>query len=62
MAGTDAGGSAQPLFACLSVGNVVLLGLAFSDAQTGFRDDESRQWIQELALEHPEIIFTRLGL
>ena len=62
MAGTDAGGSAQPLFACLSVENVVLLGLAFSDAQTGFRDDESRECIQELALEHPEIIFTRLRL
>ena len=60
-AGTDAG-SAAPLFNCLSVDNVVLLGLAFSDAQTGFRDEESRTCIQELALEHPEIIFARLGL
>ena len=62
MAGTDAGGSAQPLFACLAVENAVLLGLAFSDAGTGFRDEESRACIQELALDHPEIIFTRLGL
>ncbi len=59
-AGTDTG-AAQPLLACLTGDNVVLLGTALIDAQAGGRAAETRQCIIELGLEHPEVLYVRLG-
>ena len=60
-AGSDPA-AAAPLFACLTDENVVLLGAAIIDAQMGGRTAETRQCIVELVLEHPEVVFVRLGL
>ena len=60
-AGTDAA-SAAPLFNCLTQENVVLLGAAFIDAQAGGRSPETRECIADLSLQHPEVIYLRLGL
>ncbi len=59
-AGTGAG-AAQPLLACLTQDNVVLLGTAVIDAQAGGRSAETRECIVELGLEHPEVVYVRLG-
>ncbi|MCY4615438.1 MAG: hypothetical protein OXC71_03480 [Chloroflexi bacterium] len=53
---------AAPLLACLTVENVVLIGAAIIDLQVGGRTATTRQCIVELGLEHPELIFVRLGL
>ena len=53
---------AAPLFACLTEDNVVLLGAAVIDAQAGGRTEETRQCILDLAREHPELVYVRLGL
>lgn len=58
----DSGGSADPIFDCLTVENVVLVGFAFSDATAGFQDPQGRECIQDLALDHPAIFYERLGL
>ena len=60
-AGSDPA-AAAPLFACLADENVVLLGASIIDVQAGGRTAETRQCIVELALEHPEVVFVRLGL
>jgi hypothetical protein len=60
-AGSDPA-AAAPLFACLTDDNVVLLGAAIIDVQAGGRTAETRQCIVELVLEHPEVVFVRLGL
>ena len=54
--------AATPLFQCLTAENVVLLGIAFLDAQAGGWDDESRSCITEIGLGHPDAVFVRLGL
>ncbi|MCY4583757.1 MAG: hypothetical protein OXE50_13330, partial [Chloroflexi bacterium] len=59
-AGGDAA-SAAPLFACLAPENVVLLGMAFLGAGGGY-SAESQACLTDLALQHPEIIFARLGI
>ena len=54
--------AATPLFQCLTPENVVLLSIAFLDAQAGGWDDESRACITEVGLGHPDAVFVRLGL
>ena len=61
-AGSDPAAAAS-LFNCLSVDNVVLAGLAMSDAAGGgLYSDESYECIADLSLGLPAIIFSRLGL
>ena len=60
-AGSDPS-AAAPLFQCRTPANVVLVGIAFLDAQAGGWDDESRACITEIGLGHPEAVFVRLGL
>ena len=55
--------AAASLFSCLSVDNVVLAGLAMSDAAGGgLYSDESYDCIADLSLGLPAMIFSRLGL
>ena len=54
--------AATPLFRCLTPENVVLIGIAFLDAQAGGWDDESRACITEIGVGHPDAVFVRLGL
>lgn len=61
LAGGDAA-SAAPLFNCLTVESVVILGLAFNSAQAGGWSAETRQCMIEVGLEHPEAVYVRLGL
>ena len=60
-AGSDPA-AAAPLFGCMTTANAVLLGVAFLDAAAGGRSEESRMCIADFALEHPELIYARLGL
>ena len=61
LAGGDAA-SAAPLFNCLTVESVVILGLAFNSAQAGGWSAETRRCMIEVGLEHPEAVYVRLGL
>lgn len=61
MTGSDPS-AAAPLFQCLTPENVVLVGIAFLDAQAGGWNDESRARITEIGLGHPDAVFVRLGL
>ena len=61
LAGSNAA-SAAPLFNCLTVESVVLLGVAFNDVQAGGWTAETRRCIVEVGKEHPEAIYVRLGL
>ena len=61
LAGGDAA-SAAPLFNCLTLESVVILGLAFNSAQAGGWSAETRRCMIEVGLEHPEAIYVRLGL
>ena len=60
LAGTDASAGA-PLFGCMTQENVVLMGTAFI-ASRAAGSEESRLCIADLALEHPEVIYTNMGL
>ena len=60
-AGGDAA-AAAPLFACMTQENAVLVGAAFLDAAAGGRSEESRLCVIDLSLEHPDVIYARLGL
>ena len=51
-----------PMFACLATENVVLLGLAFLSVTVGGHTEESLACITDLALDHPGLIYARLGL
>ncbi len=61
MAAGDAS-SAAFLFNCLTMENVVHLGVAFLSAQAGGWADDSRACIANVGLEHPGAVFVRLGL
>ncbi len=62
MSGGGDAASAASLFSCLTQENVVLLGVSFLSVTVGGHTDESRACITDLALQHPELIFARLGL
>ena len=51
-----------PLAGCLTLDNVLLLGGALIHAQSGGRTEETVQCMTEVAREHPELIYLRLGL
>ncbi len=54
--------SATFLFDCLIPESIVLIGIAFLDAQAGGWTEETRQCITDVGLEHPEAILVRMGL
>lgn len=54
--------SAAPLFNCLTVESVVILGVAFTDVQAGGWSAETRRCMIEIGMEHPEAIYVRIGL
>ena len=62
LAGGGDASAAAPLFACLAEENVVLLAVAFLSVTVGGHGDESRMCITDLALEHPGLIYARIGL
>ena len=54
--------SASFFFECVTLENVVYLGVAFMDAQVGGWSAETRACLVGVANEHPEAIFAGLGL
>ena len=54
--------SATFLFDCLAPESIVLIGIAFLDAQAGGWTEETRQCITGVGLEHPEAVYVRMGL
>ena len=54
--------SATFLFDCLMPESIVLIGIAFLDAQAGGWTGETRQCITDVGLEHPEAVYVRMGL
>ena len=54
--------SATFLFDCLIPESIVLIGIAFLDAQAGGWTEETRQCITGVGLEHPEAVYVRMGL
>ena len=62
LAGSGDPASSAPIFGCLAPENAVLVGVAFLDAASGGRSDESRACIADFALQHPEFIYARLGI
>ena len=54
--------SAAFLFDCLTPETIVLIGIAFLDAQAGGWTGETRQCITDVGLEHPEAVYVRMGL
>ena len=53
--------SATFLFDCLIPESIVLIGIAFLDAQAGGWTEETRQCITGVGLEHPEAVYVRMG-
>ncbi len=54
--------AAAPIFGCLKTDNIVLIGVAFLDAQAGGWTEESRRCITDIGLGHPDAVYIRLGL
>ena len=54
--------AAAPIFGCIQEDNLVLIGVAFMDAQAGGWEEETRQCITAVGREHPNAIYVRLGL
>ena len=54
--------AAAPLFCCLTTDNVVLIGVAFLDAQAGGWTEETRKCITDIGLGHPDAVYIGLGL
>ena len=54
--------SATFLFDCLIPESIVLIGIAFLDAQAGGWTEETRQCITDVGLEHPEAVLRQDGL
>ena len=62
MQATSNVGAAAPIFGCIEEENLILLGVAFMEAQGGGWEESTRQCITEWGREHPDAIFLRLGL
>ena len=54
--------SATFLFDCLAPESIVLIGIAFLDAQAGGWTPGTRDCITDVGLEHPEAVYVRMGL
>ncbi len=54
--------AAAPIFGCISEENLVLLGVAFMEAQSGGWEASTRECITEIGREHPDAIYVRLGI
>ena len=54
--------AAAPVFGCIEEDNLILVGVAFMDAQAGGWEKSTRECITEVGREHPDAIFLRLGL
>ena len=54
--------AAAPIFGCIEEDNLVLIGVAFMDAQAGGWEEETRRCITAVGREHPNAIYVRLGL
>ena len=54
--------AAAPVFGCLATESVLLLGVAFLDAQAGGWAEETRKCVTDVGREHPETIYLWFGL
>ena len=54
--------AAAPVFGCINEENLVLIGVAFMDAQSGGWEESTRACIAEVGRRHPDSIYVRLGL
>ena len=61
MAGGDIS-QAAPLFGCLELDNILLLGIALISSQSGEYNPETRSCLIDVAREHPEAVLLNLGM
>lgn len=54
--------AAAPVFGCIEEENLILIGVAFMEAQSGGWEPETRACITEIGRRHPDSIYVRLGL
>ena len=54
--------AAAPIFGCIKEENLVLIGVAFMEAQSAGWEEETRACITEVGKRHPNAIYVRLGL
>ena len=54
--------AAAPVFGCINEENLVLIGVAFMEAQSPGWEDETRACITEVGKRHPNVTYVRLGL
>ncbi len=54
--------AAAPIFGCIEEDNLVLIGVAFMEAQSTGWEEETRACITEVGRRHPNAIYVRLGL
>ena len=54
--------AAAPIFGCINEDNLVLIGVAFMEAQSTGWEEETRACITEVGRRHPNAIYVRLGL
>ncbi len=60
-AGTDAT-SAAPLFGCLAIDSIVVLGISFIEAQAGGWEPDTRACMIGVGREHPEAVLLGMGM
>lgn len=54
--------AAAPVFGCIEEDNLVLIGVAFMEAQSAGWEEETRACITDVGRRHPNAIYVRLGL
>lgn len=54
--------AAAPIFGCIKEENLVLIGVAFMEAQSAGWEEETRACITDVGRRHPNAIYVRLGL
>ena len=54
--------AAAPVFGCINEENLVLIGVAFMEAQSPGWEEETRACITEVGKRHPNVTYVRLGL
>ena len=60
-AGTDAASEA-PLFGCLAIDSIVVLGISFIEAQAGGWEPDTRACMIGVGREHPEAVLLGMGM
>ena len=54
--------AAAPIFGCISEENLILIGVAFMEAQAGGWEESTRRCVTDVGREHPNAVYMRLGI